>query len=141
MILLKLIRDTFLPDRTLGRLTVAGQDFYTLEDAIGEVKIPGKTAIPYGEYDLIINRSARFSARAGHDIFLPLLLNVPNFDGVRIHSGNTPDDTDGCILVGSAIQNDILTGSRLAMRKLMQILEPIRDGSDVSKITIIKKTD
>jgi hypothetical protein len=68
---------------------------HTLEDVQRDVKIAGETAIGWGKYKLIVNMSNRFKKR------LPLLLDVPNFAGVRIHGGNTELDTEGCILVGT----------------------------------------
>jgi len=68
---------------------------HTLEDVQRDVKIAGKTAIGWGMYKLIVSMSNRFKKR------LPLLLDVPNFAGVRIHGGNDETDTEGCILVGT----------------------------------------
>lgn len=94
---------------TIGQLLFNNShQCYTCEDVVrpsGE-KVYGKTAIPAGRYQVIINRSNRFSAIAGHDVFLPLLLAVPGFEGVRIHPGNTAADTDGCILPGAIINDD-----------------------------------
>lgn len=85
---------------TIGSLYVNGEKFCdTLEDRVrdlagGESKVPGETAIPEGRYRVIVNRSPKF----GRD--LPRLLDVPMFDGVLIHRGNTAEDSAGCILVG-----------------------------------------
>jgi hypothetical protein len=88
-------RQALKDDRTLGELLIDGQHFcWTLEDAVRETKLPGITAIPAGVYEVIVNFSARFSRP------LPLLLGVPNFTAVRLHAGNGPDNTEGCILIG-----------------------------------------
>lgn len=85
---------------TIGSLYVNGEKFCdTLEDRVrnlagGESKVPGETAIPEGRYKVIVNRSPKF----GRD--LPRLLDVPQFEGVLIHRGNTDKDSSGCILVG-----------------------------------------
>ena len=82
-------------DYTIGRLHI--DDVYfcdTLEDTVRDVKIYGGTAIPSGEYKVILSKSPRFGR------VLPEVLNVPNFTGIRIHRGNTAFDTHGCILVG-----------------------------------------
>lgn len=88
-------RQKLMDDRTLGELLIDGQHYgWTLEDAVRDHKIPNETAIPAGVYELVVNWSNRFSR------LLPLLRRVPNFEGVRIHGGNGPEDTEGCILVG-----------------------------------------
>ncbi|MFZ3193746.1 MAG: DUF5675 family protein [Moraxellaceae bacterium] len=67
---------------------------YTLEDVVRPVKIAARTAIPPGTYDLRISLSNRFKKE------LPEVLAVPGFSGVRIHGGNTHENTEGCPLVG-----------------------------------------
>ena len=82
-------------DYTIGNIYVNGQYFAdSLEDTVRDVKIKGKTAIPAGKYLILMTYSNRFKK------IMPLLIDVPGFEGVRIHSGNTPEDTEGCILVG-----------------------------------------
>ena len=88
----------------------------TLEDEEREVKILGETAIPCGTYKVILSMSNRFKK------LMPLLVNVPNFAGIRIHSGNTKDDTEGCILVGKKVNDGLIGDSRLAFKALMNKL-------------------
>ena len=103
---LKLVRKYFGETYTIGDLYIDGVFFSnTLEDKNrdidkngvfnnGEKKVYGKTCIPFGTYKVILSMSNKFKK------ILPLLLNVPQFDGIRIHSGNTDEDSSGCILVG-----------------------------------------
>lgn len=112
---------------THGVLTIDDNSFecYTLEDKVREgdifkVKVQNETAIPSGRYEVILNMSNRFKK------YMPLLLNVPNFSGVRIHSGNTKDHTEGCILVGFENGEDGFLGdSRNAFNELMKVLRKV----------------
>lgn len=103
---------------TIGELTIDGKfECYTLEDIERNVKIKGETAIPKGTYKVIINQSNRFKR------MLPLLIGVPNFDGVRIHAGNSNHDTEGCILVGQNRSVDYITKSRKAFDSLFKKMQ------------------
>lgn len=103
---------------TIGELFIDGKfECYTLEDIEREVKIKSETAIAKGKYKVIINKSNRFKR------LLPLLLNVPNFEGVRIHPGNSNHDTEGCILVGKTKSVDYIGSSRLAFDKLFKKMQ------------------
>ena len=83
----------------------------------GELKIPKKSAIPEGTYRVVTTYSLRFRK------YLPLLVGVPGFEGVRIHAGNTSRDTEGCILVGQNIQVGKVLWSRITLEKLMRLIE------------------
>lgn len=115
---------------------------YTLEDVIREVpgepvekwKIPGVTAIPSGRYRVILSQSPRFTAMEGHPVWTPELLNVPGYVGIRIHPGNYPKDTEGCILTGTAPDphGGAVWASRAAFDKLYLMLsQTINLGSEV----------
>ena len=83
----------------------------------GELKIPKKSAIPEGTYRVVTTYSLRFRK------YLPLLVGVPGFEGVRIHAGNTSRDTEGCILVGQNLQVGKVRWSRITLEKLMKLIE------------------
>ncbi len=97
---LQLVREDINEDSAEGKLFIDGVfECHTLEDTDrhlenGGKKIYGQTAIPRGIYDMDITYSNRFKQD------MPLILDVPQFNGIRIHKGNTSLDTDGCILVG-----------------------------------------
>jgi hypothetical protein len=106
----------------IGEMTVDGIfECFTLEDVERPVKINGETAIPKGTYKVIINESNRFKRQ------LPLLLNVPGFEGVRIHAGNTNHDTEGCILVGQTRHKEFIGKSRKAFDKLFKKMQRAKD--------------
>lgn len=124
--ILKLNRIYKAPTYTIGKLYIDGKLFCdTLEDRVREdgVKVYGETAIPFGTYRVIINKSNRFKC------LMPLLLNVPNFEGIRIHNGSTEHDTSGCILVGNNTKKGMVTGSKITFNKLMNIL--LREEEDI----------
>ena len=118
---LRLVREPTRNGATFGCLFVDGHfACFTLEDAVREVagrpvstwKVPAQTAIPSGRYRVIVTPSARFGRP------LPLLVDVPGFDGVRIHPGNTIADTEGCILVGCDRDGSQVLQSRRAFEAL-----------------------
>lgn len=133
-------------DYTIGKMYINGEYFCdTLEDTdrcltmamslseIKEVKEYGNTAIPTGRYQIAYTYSNRFKKH------LPLLLQVPAFEGVRIHSGNTHKDTEGCILLGLATdpENKGWVGdSRKTMNEFMNILMPAIEECEDIWITI-----
>ena len=126
---LLLIRDTYTKESTIGKLYIDGKyECDTLEDVVREEKIFGETAIPEGEYTIILNLSSRFKK------ILPLLLNVPSFEGIRIHSGNNAEDTHGCILVGVRDKKDWIGNSKKTFISLM--LKLIETQNKKEKITI-----
>lgn len=91
---------------TMGTLYIPGVlTFDTLEDLTRPKKIPNETAIDAGTYEIIINQSARFGR------YMPILLGVPNFSGIRIHNGFTDKNTSGCILIGIRKADNLLTQS------------------------------
>ena len=104
-----MVRDDCTETRSLGTMTFDdGYVCQTLEDPVRPegVKLLGDTAIGSGRYRVTITRSQRFERR-----LLPLLHDVPEFSGVRIHPGNTTRDTAGCILVGTQRNDSAETGA------------------------------
>jgi hypothetical protein len=130
-------------DYTIGKMYINGEYFCdTLEDTdrgltqvmtlaeIKEVKEYGCTAIPTGKYPIAYTYSPRFKKH------LPLLLNVPAFEGVRIHSGNTHKDTEGCILLGVNRAVGKVLDSRKTMDEFLRILKPAIEACENIWITI-----
>ena len=113
-----LIRDQFTEKSTIGKLYIDNLYYcHTLEDVVRDEKIKHEPAIPYGKYEVVISWSNRFKRQ------MPLLINVPNFEGVRIHSGNTDKDTSGCILLGETRSKDFIGQSRLAYNRFLKDLQ------------------
>jgi hypothetical protein len=90
------------PEETFGRLLIDEKMMcLTLEDQFREVKVPGDTRIPAGTYKIGLVNSPKFTPKYGHEMLW--IKNVPNFEGILIHCGNTELDTAGCLLVGEKI--------------------------------------
>ncbi len=125
-------RDVFGDHFTLGEFLINNEHFcFTCEDAVRDIKIYGITAIPAGTYKIIMTWSNRFKK------VLPLLVDVPKFTGVRIHSGNTDDDTDGCILVGLTRTAEGVGDSRKAMDRLMPLLDAAFHNKETIEIEVV----
>ena len=138
------LKRTFLGDKyTIGSLFINDILFCnTLEDTVrdlnkdgdlndaGEGKVYGQTAIPYGTYEVVITYSNRFKKQ------LPLLENVKGFEGIRIHPGNTKEDTHGCILVGVNSKKGMVTESKKTFDKLFAILRDAVEMKETIFITI-----
>ncbi|QOR57635.1 putative transpeptidase [uncultured phage cr130_1] len=99
------------------------------EQLIKSNKVYGETAIPTGIYRIVISYSNRFKK------LMPLLLNVPGFSGIRIHTGNTEKDSLGCILVGKNKAIGKVLESRDTYNKLFSILQKANE-KEIIKITI-----
>lgn len=124
MIKLLVKREFFAETYTIGKLYVDGVYFCdTLENPVRPegVKIPNETAIPYGTYEVIVNFSPKFKR------VLPRLLNVPMFDGILIHRGNSVKDTSGCILVGENKVKGMVLNSTPYEEKLVELLKNEKD--------------
>jgi hypothetical protein len=121
---------------TIGRLYVDGEYICdTIEDKVRDIKIQNETAIPYGRYKVAMNyKSPKYSNfdkykwAKEYDGYLPRLIDVPEFDGILIHVGNTSLDTSGCILVGEnkekgKVINSVATFNRLMKDYLLKAKE------------------
>jgi hypothetical protein len=129
------------PDVTIGYLYVDGQpEFWVAEDPVREVaggpvaewKIKGNTAIPYGTYAVQITWSNRFGR------LLPLLIGVPGFEGIRIHPGNGPADTEGCLLPGLYRHAKGVGHSRAACDALIPKIDRALKAGDHVTIEIVE---
>lgn len=129
--IIRILRRWFTDIATIGELYIDGKFFcYTLEDTTRKPgdKIGGQTAIPFGKYDFIVNYSPKFKKD------MPLLLNVPGFEGVRLHAGLIPEHTEGCVLVGYEKGKNKIARSREAYKDLMAIITS-RGGKGIIEIT------
>lgn len=139
---IKLVRIALKDTYTIGKLYVDGVYFCdTIEDTdrglddsmtVSEIlkrKIKGQTAIPTGHYKIEITYSPKYKR------MMPLILNVKGYSGIRIHSGNTSKDTEGCLIVGKNTKVGMVTDSRNTYQRLFGILQNQKDIT----IDIIRK--
>lgn len=142
---LKIIRSEFQSDRTLGKLYIDDRLFCnTLEDTdrgltrdtprdvIKRTKIAKKTCIPYGRYRVILSYSTKLKR------YLPLILDVPEYRGIRVHRGSGPEWSSGCPLVGLGRKGSKLTKIVEAEQQLIEILDTV-NHSQAIYITIEKE--
>jgi hypothetical protein len=136
---LTLQRERSVGGATFGQLHIDGvAECLTLEDEIRERpgvpvaswKIAGVTAIPAGIYVVQLTMSARFGR------ILPLFVDVPGFAGVRIHTGNAIEETEGCVLVGRRRAGSRISESRLAFTPLFAKLEAAAARREEMRIQI-----
>ena len=98
--------------------------------ANGAYKVKGRSAIPEGRYAVVISWSQKFGA------WLPILLGVPKFEGIRIHAGNTSADTEGCILIGKNREVGKVLDSRIWVHRLKQKIVEAKGRDEPVWITI-----
>lgn len=140
---LKLHRKYIKLNYVIGNLYIDNQFFCnTLEDQNRDLnkngkfdglekKVAGDTCIPFGRYEVVVNMSPKFGRE------LPLLLNVPEFEGIRIHRGNTIKDTAGCILVGENKEVGKVLNSTTYEQKITKIIKEATAKGSKCFITIV----
>ena len=128
MLKLLLVREIKNEKQTHGRLFKVDKDnkrefiCYTLEDKERLVKIKGETAIPTGKYTVIVTMSPRFKKE------LPLIINVPNFNGVRFHGGNNENDSERCPLLGMVRHGNAISNCAPAVALVTKMIKEAKEA-------------
>ena len=133
---LTLKREIFAPRYTEGKLYCNGKYIAdTLEDTFRDLtkqkKIHGETAIPSGTYQVKVTMSNRFKK------LMPILIDVPNFEGIRIHAGCKPEDSAGCILIGVKASAGLLTRSREKTQAVYDLINNALSNSETVQIEVL----
>lgn len=129
---LTLTRLSSTEDGTLGELAINGERrFFTMEP---DEDRPQHPAIPVGTYPVVVSYSTRFKR------MLPVVLNVPGRLGIRIHPGNTEQDTEGCILLGMAQTKTAVLRSREACELFQSAIAPCQAKDEPVLLYIIDAT-
>lgn len=132
---LKVVRSVFNPKSTMGKMFLNGEFFaFTCEDTNRDIngdvkkKVKNQTAIDPGRYEVVLSFSNHFQK------FLPELKNVPCFEGIRIHGGNTSEDSEGCILIGA--ESDMVSRISNCKSKVASLVSVLKDATKKEKIFI-----
>lgn len=127
-------RFEFGTNYTVGDLYIDDKrECYTLEDVVRApgIKVKANTAIPTGTYKIVMDFSPKYQRMMLH------ILDVPMFQGIRIHAGNTDLDTEGCLLVGETWPGGNFIGSsKKAYDKLYVKIKDVLDKYEDVEITI-----
>ena len=134
MALIRVDRYKFNKDNTISRMYVDDELFcFGIEDEKRNVKVKGETCIPDGVYELGTRWSPKFSSTFNHDMIW--VKNVPNFDFILLHWGNTDDDTDGCYIIGDQLgivkgQEAVLNSRATYKRLYAKVINRIKAGGE-----------
>ena len=140
------LKDTY----TIGKMYIDGEYFCDccedrVRDLSKEAKVPNKTAIPYGTYEITMDvKSTKFSDfnkypwAKEYDGYIPRLTNVPLFLGVLIHPGNDEQDTAGCLLCGeNKVVGKVINSTKTFQRLMNEHLIPAKNRGEKIYITIV----
>ena len=154
---LQVIRHQFGKDATNGLLFIDGVfECYTLEDEYRDVKVKHETCIPEGTYEIKLRNEGGFSNRYlgkyGEEFHKGMLhvQNVPGFEWILVHQGNTDEHTSGCLIIGDTQQdldvnfNGFVGSSKVAYKKMYPKVRDALLNDEIvtieySKINLSKK--
>lgn len=141
---INLLRHTFTDESTIGTIKIDNSTWNSIEDRdrgltqlmtasqVKNIKVYGKTCIPYGMYKVVITRSNRFSKQRKQDVFTPEILGVIGFEGIRIHPANYASQLEGCVAPGKTVLANMVGNSRTAYNEILQLINTaIKKGEEV----------